>query len=284
MPTVHVTHFTDPNCPFAYSAEPQRRRLQWRFGTQLSWTTRMVGLADSREDYEKKGMTAEKLAEGYARLAESHGMPFDTSVRSAVPATLPACREVVAVREHAGEVLAQRLLRQLRLQQMAYGHVLDELHTLREASHAAGIDSADIDAWAQDPETEVALRADYKAARDPHPIAVAQLGHKLGSWEGGQRYSTPTYLLDDDEGNVAVAAGFLPAEVYDHVFANFAPELEVAEPASNAAQVLEWAGGEPLATAEIAAVMGVSLDEARSSLAQAGAKEQPIGTDALWTA
>lgn len=284
MPTVHVTHYTDPNCPFAYSAEPQRRRLQWRYGAQLSWTTRMVGLADRRETYEEKGMTPEKLAHGYARLAEQYGMPFDTEPRSAVPATLPACLEVVAVREHAGEALAQRLLRELRLQQMAYGNVLDELHTLREASHAAGIDSAQLDEWAKDPRTDVALREDYRVARAPHPIAVSQLAHKLGSWEGGQRYSTPTYVLGDDEGNVAVAAGFVPADVYDHVFANFAPELEVADAAGSAAQVLEWAAGEPLATAEIAAVMGASLDEARSSLAQAGATEQPIGTDALWVA
>ena len=30
-----VTLFTDPACPFAFSAEPVRRQLQWHYGDQL---------------------------------------------------------------------------------------------------------------------------------------------------------------------------------------------------------------------------------------------------------
>ena len=32
--------FTDPACPFAFSAEPVRRRLRWHYGDQLRWRTR----------------------------------------------------------------------------------------------------------------------------------------------------------------------------------------------------------------------------------------------------
>ncbi len=281
MATLRITHFTDPNCPFAYSAEPQRRRLQWLYGPQLEWTTRMVGLAESREEYAAKGMTPEQMQQGFRNLHERVGMPFDLSLRPAVPATLPACREIVAVREHAGEELAQRLLRQLRLQQMAFGGVLDELHTLRVASHAAGLDSEQLDGWAQDPKTKTALLADLKAAREPDPIS-RQLPGKLGKWEGGARYSTPTYLLHNDAGEMAAIPGFQEAAGYDLVFVNFAPDLERAEPAQDAGELLRWAG-EPLATAEVAAVMETDLDGARSALAAAGAQHQPAGNDALWT-
>jgi len=37
-----VTLFTDPACPFAFSAEPVRQRLRWHYGEQLTWQTRMV--------------------------------------------------------------------------------------------------------------------------------------------------------------------------------------------------------------------------------------------------
>ena len=34
---VCITEFTDPGCPWAYSAEPFRRRLNWLYGDALEW-------------------------------------------------------------------------------------------------------------------------------------------------------------------------------------------------------------------------------------------------------
>lgn len=280
MATARVTHYTDPNCPFAYSAEPQIWRLKWRYGTQLEWTTRMVVLATSREEYAAKGLTPDMIKQGYEQFSKDPGMPFDLSDRSAVPATLPACREVVAVREHASKELADALLRQLRLQGMVHANVIDELHALREASHAAGIDSADLDHWAADPATEAALTADMEAARHPTAAAI-QLSNKLARWEGGWRYTCPSLVIESDEGTT-VAPGFLPALAYDIAFANAAPGLERADAATDPLEVLAWAAT-PLATAEVAAVMEISRDEARAKLVEAGATEQPVGTDAFWT-
>lgn len=280
MATVNVTHYTDPGCPFAYSAEPQLWRLKWRYGAQLKWTTRMVGLASSREEYTAKGLTPEMIQGGFKNLEGQIGMPFDLSLREAVAATLPACREVVAAREHASVDVADALLRQLRLESIARGGLLDELHTLRNASHAAGIGSDDLDHWAQDPATEAALAADLNAAR--HPIAQAlHLDNKLARWEGGWRYTCPSLELESD-GNVAAVAGFVPATAYDVAFANLAPSLERAGAAEDPLEVLDWAGT-PLATAEVAAVLEKSRDEARAALEAAGAVEEPLGTDALWS-
>ncbi len=48
---VCITEFTDPGCPWAYSAEPVRRRLDWLYGERLQWRPRMVVLSESAEDY-----------------------------------------------------------------------------------------------------------------------------------------------------------------------------------------------------------------------------------------
>ena len=41
---MEVTHFTDPGCPWAYSAWPAHTTLRWRYGQQLRWTVVMIGL------------------------------------------------------------------------------------------------------------------------------------------------------------------------------------------------------------------------------------------------
>ena len=65
-----VQLFTDPACPFAFSAEPARWRLRWHYGDGLRWRTTMIVL--TREPGE-----AEKLAEGAPGLQRRYGMPID---------------------------------------------------------------------------------------------------------------------------------------------------------------------------------------------------------------
>ena len=62
MALVAITHFTDPACSFAFSAEPIRRRLRWHYGVQLVWRNVMIVLTagDRRE--------AERLAGGAPTL------------------------------------------------------------------------------------------------------------------------------------------------------------------------------------------------------------------------
>ena len=45
---VLIRHYTDPSCPFAFSAERQRLRLEWLYGAQLEWELHMVVLSDER--------------------------------------------------------------------------------------------------------------------------------------------------------------------------------------------------------------------------------------------
>src|SRR3982750_2100882 len=100
---VCITEYTDPGCPWAFSAEPFRRRLNWLYGERVEWRAVMVGLADDPSHYVDMGFTPDKQAASLKRIARDHGMPIDTALRPRMAATMPACRAVVAARLHAPE-------------------------------------------------------------------------------------------------------------------------------------------------------------------------------------
>ena len=72
---IEVTHFTDPGCPWAYSAWPAHATLRWRYGDALRWTTVMIGLTEEAAQYEARGYSPTRSAIGYERFRR-FGMPF----------------------------------------------------------------------------------------------------------------------------------------------------------------------------------------------------------------
>ena len=78
---VVIFEFTDPGCPWAYSAEPFRRRINWLYGDSVTWRTVMVGLAADPQEYVDKGFTPEQQAAAFKRISHEHGMPIDTTPR-----------------------------------------------------------------------------------------------------------------------------------------------------------------------------------------------------------
>ncbi|HEY8582762.1 MAG TPA: DsbA family protein [Capillimicrobium sp.] len=278
---VCVTEFTDPGCPWAYSAEPFRLRLQWLYGQHgLSWRRRMVVLARDPQEYVDKGLTAASMAGGFAAIAAEHGMPIDAAEQSRLWATLPACAAIVGARLHAPEQEGP-LLRRLRLRFFA-GELLDDPQTIAGAARDVGLDPDEAQRWTTDAAVLAAVDEDAAAARQPMPAARA-LDHKLASWSGGRRYTCPSLEITrptDREVTIAIP-GFQPFAVYDVVMANLRPDLERRDDPESAEEVLHWAG-EPLATQEVAVLRGISRDEAAAELEAAGAERQPLGSDALW--
>jgi predicted DsbA family dithiol-disulfide isomerase len=277
-----VTHFTDPGCPFAFSAEPHRYRLRWLYGDQLEWETHMVVLSESPADYEEKGFTPEKQAASLERIQRRHGMPIDPRPRPRMTATVEACRAVVAARLRAPE-RHEALLRALRIAAMA-GDLIDEPEVIDAAARDAGLDPAELRGWMAEELVEAALREDMAAARAPAPAAQA-LEHKLApeeEAEDGLRYTCPSYEFARDDGRRVALPGFQPVEVYEAAVANLGPELERRDPPGSVAEVLAWAG-EPLATAEVAAIAELDLATARTELARV-ASERPAGPDGYWSA
>jgi predicted DsbA family dithiol-disulfide isomerase len=279
MADVCITEYTDPGCPWAYSAEPFRRRLSWLYGDALEWRVRMVGLAESPDEYLQHGFTPERQSRAFASIARDHGMPIDTSVRPRMAATMPACRAVVAARLHAPERM-RALLRRLRVRHFA-GELLDEPATIAGAARDAGIDPADLERWTGGDDVEAALREDMAASR--HPIEAARvLDEKLANWSGGRRYTCPSYEIVRVADGVKIAVpGFQPFPVYDVVTANLVPRVDRREPPESVDEVLAWTGT-PLATKEVAVVCDIGFAEARERLGRA-AVEQHVGADGFWT-
>src|SRR5579862_7628738 len=119
---LEITLFTDPACPFAFSAEPVRMQLRWHYGDQLRWRVRMIVLTLEPGE-------AEKLAGGAPGLQRLYGMPIDPA-----PHRRPASER------------AEALLRRLRVRVMA-GGLLDEPALIAEAASEAGLDADALAAW-----------------------------------------------------------------------------------------------------------------------------------------
>jgi predicted DsbA family dithiol-disulfide isomerase len=276
---VRIRHFTDPGCPFAFSAERQRLRLEWLYGDQLDWTTHMVVLSEESEPGWPYG-------DHFKALQARYGMPIDWAPRPRRYATVDACRAVAAAQRHAPES-APALLRRLRVLCFA-GHMLDDEATIERAASEAGLDPEALRSWAQDREVEAALHEDMRAARTPSPASRAQ-DYKLGGPVEERRYTCPSYELErtapapadwPTAGRVDLP-GYRPIEAYEAAIANLAPELARRPDPEDVEGVLRWAGM-PLATAEVAAVCDRDVADVFADLARV-ADFEPVGGDGYWS-
>jgi 2-hydroxychromene-2-carboxylate isomerase len=266
---VDIALYTDPACPFAFSAEPNRQRLRWYYGDQLRWRLNMIVLTlEPGEDA--------KLAEGAPGLQRKYGMPIHPHPYTRTFSSEPACRAVVAARLNAPGAEAP-LLRRLRVRAML-GGLLDDPAMLAAAATDVGLDPADVERWSRTPAVEDALRADIEAARSPSP-AARRLDHKLGGPPHERRYTAPSYELSTSDGRTFSIPGFNPIEVYEAALANLGLTRR-AKPDS-VEQVLKWAS-EPLATVEVVAIMQGEPAKTRAALAQV-ATAIPAGADVYWT-
>src|SRR5690349_10115478 len=119
---IRTTLYTDPGCPWAYSAIPALRVLEWRYGSQLDWRLVLIGLTESSEQYVKRGYSTLRSARGQLGFRR-FGMPFAPSPKARVSATARACRAIIA----AGHIQAGsewQALRALQLSQFTSPVVL----------------------------------------------------------------------------------------------------------------------------------------------------------------
>jgi 2-hydroxychromene-2-carboxylate isomerase len=269
---LEISLFTDPACPFAFSAEPVRRRLRWHYGDGLVWTVRMIVLTLEPGE-------SERLAEGAPTLQRRFGMPIDPAPYPRPVSSEPACRAVVAARVNAPGT-EEALLRRLRVRTML-GGLLDDPDLIAGAARDVGLDPHRLAEWCASEEVTLALGADITAARRPAPAADA-LDHKLGGPRDERRYTAPSYeIVRPEDGVTAVVPGLNPVEAYEVAIANLAPGLERRAKPASVEELLAWAG-EPLATAEVAAVMQIDATAARAALSTV-AVPHAAGADFYWT-
>jgi 2-hydroxychromene-2-carboxylate isomerase len=288
--TISATHYSDPGCPWAYSASPALAALHWRYGAGLDWRLVTIGLTEHGDQYERRGYTPAKSARGYRRFRR-YGMPFATAPRRRIPGTSRACRAIVATRlsDPANEYAA---FRALQFGWFTTPLVLDEDEDIAEAlGRVPGLDVAGVVGAIDDPAVVEAYEADRASARSAAGGATEAQG-KAANTDGTVRYTAPSVVFDAGGGRRLEAGGFQPVEAYDVVIANLDPALPRREPPETVLEVLaDFPYG--LTTQEVAAVMTrgndapdrAAAEDALIELVASGAcVREPLGDDALWLA
>jgi 2-hydroxychromene-2-carboxylate isomerase len=286
--SLQVTHFSDPGCPWAWSASPAFAALRWRYGEQLEWRHVMIGLTENGAVYERRGYTPGSQAAGYRRFRVGRGMPFGTEPRERIHGTWPMCRVVVATRRLAPE-REFAVFRALQFAQFTSTAFLEDPAALRDAiAWVPGVDADAVIAATTDPETERLFEADRDEARTAAGSPTEFQG-KSANTDGRVRFTAPSVKFSNGATTLE-AGGFQSFEAYEVLIANLDTSLERREPAGNAAEILpEFPDG--LTTAEVAQIMAedkypADLDAAEDALIAAAAAGQarrlPFGHDALW--
>ncbi len=289
MAPVRVTQYTDPSCPWAYSAEPCLRSLEWRYGDGLEWRTVMIGLSEDTRARERAGVTPESRVEGWLDFGDRYGMPVSSTPRTRLISSGRACRAVKAA-ERDGAAAGARMLRAVRLAWFTTTLLLDADEGLAEAAAAAGLDAGAIVAGIDDPGVEAAYqrdRAEARSASETGAPAVAQ--GRAAESEPGARFTAPSLVFERD-GRTLVAGGWQPFDAYDLCVANLAPDLPRRPPPDPADLLAAYPAG--LVTVEVAEVCRERNDDrsvaaaatALAELERAGiVRRTPIGDDdGLW--
>jgi 2-hydroxychromene-2-carboxylate isomerase len=288
-PVISTVLYNDPGCPWAYSANPAFRVLEWRYASQLDWRLVLIGLTESAEQYVARGYTPLRSALGQARFRR-FGMPFSPSPKARVSATGRACRAVVAARvlDPGSE---WRVFRALQLATFTSPILLDDEQAIAAVLDSVeGLDGQAIVSLLDDPAVTDAYehdRAETRAAAG----SPAELQGKTATSDGPVRFTAPSIVFERN-GRQLVAGGWQTVDAYDVLVVNLDPTLVRRDAPDSPAPLLEeFADG--LTTQEVAQLLARNNDEpdrvaAEQSLLELVADRKavrvPLGDDALWRA
>jgi 2-hydroxychromene-2-carboxylate isomerase len=286
---IAVTHFTDPGCPFAYSASPALAVLHWRYGEQLDWRLVTIGLAEDPQRYVDAGYTPTRSTIGQHSYFKRFGMPLLMEPRARVTATSRACRAIVATRLlYPGR--EDEVLRALQLGWFTTTLLLDEDADIAQAlARVDGLDVAAVVAAIDDERTIAAYEDDKQQTRSAEGGPTDFQG-KARQTDGPVRYSAPSLVFHSAGGQRLEAGGFQSIEAYDVLIANLDPTLERQQPPAEPIEALRrFPAG--LVTQEVAAILAqnnqlpdrASAERALIELTGAGeVKREALADDALW--
>jgi protein-disulfide isomerase-like protein with CxxC motif len=280
--TIEATLYSDAGCPWAYSANPAFRVLEWRFRDQLSWRLVMIGLREEPSEYAVRTYDGAGALARWHVFGERYGMPFAVEPKSRSSGTGRGCRAVIAsALETPGAEWSA--LRKLQFGYFAGATYLDDPESLEATLGpvAARVDDPDVVVEYQ------RQRAEARAAEG----SAAHVQDKTAVSDGLVRFTAPSVVFRRD-GEMAVAGGWQPLLAYDTLLANFAPGLARIPAPESPEPLLEFFP-EGLATAEVALLLAqgsdpvpdrVAAGDVLAQLAEEGrAVRSPLGTDAIWT-
>jgi 2-hydroxychromene-2-carboxylate isomerase len=284
---ITATLFSDAACPWAYSASPALRVLEWRYGEQLQWKLVTIGLTENADQYARRGYTPLRQAQGSMSFRR-YGMPFTVAPKARLAGTARGCRAIVAARTLApGSEWS--VYRALQLANFTGGLLLDDdEHLLAVIDTIPGLDAAAIGAAMDSDVVSAAYEAD-KAQSRTAAGSPTDLQGKAGNSDGAVRYTAPSIIFEFG-GLRLEAGGFQLVEAYDVIIANLDPALERRPAPDGPAPLLQaFPGG--LTTQEVAACLTQSNDPVDRPAAERAlvelvadgqATRTAVGDDALW--
>ncbi len=290
--SIAVTHYSDPGCPWAYSAWPALTTLQWRYGDQLQWRLVMIGLAETAERYLKSGYTPTRQVVGYQRFARDYGMPFGAVPKERICFTGLACRAVVATRltqpEHEIAVF-----RALQFGQFVHAQLFDGDAGIRLALDSVpGLDADLVMAELRSDATEAAYEQDRAQTRTAAGSPTEFQG-RAAQTDGPVRFTAPS-LQFTRTGDAAMleAGGFQHIDAYDVCIANLDTSLTRRAAPEDVVELLQ-AFGHPLTTAEVAHAfaphlvipdLALTTSKLLEAVGAGRARVTTLGNSALWSA
>lgn len=282
---ITATVFSDPACPFGYSANPVLRTLEWRYRDQITWDLVTIGLSDP-ENPSPYG-PAEQAA-GWIEFRERYGMPFAAEPKARSFTTARACQTIASARlSHPGS--EWRVFRTFQLLHFNTPLLLDDDDHLAEAlATVPGIDAAAVAARVDSTEVRAAYLTDHSLARRAGR-GPAWLQGRTADSPQGPRYTAPSVIFSR-EGRRCEIGGFQPIEAYDVVIANLDPGLNRLDPAEDPLDALRlYPAG--LTTSEVASLQSPGSeapDRGRTErelvrlVGSGRVRRVPLGSDALW--
>lgn len=286
---IEATLYTDAACPWAYSANPALRVLEWRYREQLSWRLVLIGLREDASGLVARGYDPARSVLGHHTFRQRYGMPFGLVPKERPAGTARGCRAVVAAR-----LLAPgsewRVLRALQLANFTTPLLLDDDERIRLAlSEAPGIEADAIVDRLDAPEVSEAYERDRAEARSAAGTAAESQG-KTSTSDGPVRFTAPSIVFRRGD-RTLVAGGWQPLLAYDVLIANLDPALDRTPPPTTPEPLFEYFP-DGLTTAELAALLADGPDPIPDlqrterlllDLAASGeAVRLPLGQDALW--
>ncbi len=287
---IEANLYTDAGCPWAYSASPALRVLEWRFGAQLSWRLVMIGLREEASEAAVRTYDPERALARYRSYEKRYGMPFGLVPKERPAGTGCGCRAVVAagLLEPGSE---WRVFRALQLANFTTSLYLDDAESIREVLRSMPDIDADAIVARIDADEVVEEYARQQAEARSAAGTPAHAQGKTATSDGLVRYTAPSVVFRDAQ-RTGTAGGWQPLLAYDTVLANLDPSLERMPPPETPEWALHYfAGG--LTTAEVALLLADGPDPVADLLAAEAAlaglvaenkaTRTPLGSDALWT-
>lgn len=262
---VAVTYVTDPICSACWAMEPAWRSVEYTFGDLLDVRHVYGGLLPSWDGFADAGNGIHghhDVAHHWREMAEHTGQAMNVSVWEGDPiaSSFPASMVLTAARDIA-PARDGLMLRRLREELFVNGRNISRPEVWSDAAEKADIDPRAIQERLDDGRAESLFAADLQTAR------------ALGAT------AFPTLIVEAG-GDRRTLRGVQPAERLAQVIAEAAG---VQQPRPSATLEEAVAFLDVATTAEYAALLGTTREDAVTALESVGLRARQLPGGAVWT-